>query len=81
MDLKILVLFNTNLPAHLDDHAPPTYKMTFGLKPFYSTLRVCSYICFTLFYLSSFMFYWLTYGVSENVISDVSLAFLMKYIL
>ena len=75
MDLEILVLFNTNLLAHLDDHALPTYKMTSGFKPFSSTLRV------GFFYISAFMFYWLTSGVSENVISDVSLSFLMIYIL
>ena len=40
VDLEILVLFNTNLPAHLDDHAPPTHQMTFGFKPFSNTLRV-----------------------------------------
>ena len=51
VDLEILVLFNTNLPAHLDDHAPPTYKMTFGFKPFSNTLRVGFFILNKYFYV------------------------------
>ena len=77
MDLRTLItfLFKT-IPAHFNDHAPPTYKMNSAFKPFI-VLCLFVYVSVLLHSLSSFILYWLTYGASEIVISDVSLPFLM----